>query len=69
MAVSEPEGKTWKLRDVMDNAPNYGNTDGTVGHELTHAFDDEGIKLLAVFLPPPARHRGRHSPKRIVDPG
>ncbi len=26
----------------MDAAPNYGNTGGTVGHELTHGFDDEG---------------------------
>ncbi|MEO6804561.1 MAG: M13 family metallopeptidase [Edaphobacter sp.] len=26
----------------LDDAPNYGNTAATIGHELTHAFDDEG---------------------------
>jgi putative endopeptidase len=26
----------------MDDAPNYGNTAATIGHELTHAFDDQG---------------------------
>ena len=31
----------------LDAAPSYGNTGGTIGHELTHGFDDEGRQYTA----------------------
>ena len=42
-----------------DAAPNYGDTGATMGHELTHAFDDEGSQFDATGQPPQLVDRRR----------
>jgi putative endopeptidase len=46
--INFPAGVLQPLYDPkLDDAPNYGNTGSTIGHELTHAFDDEGRQFDA----------------------
>jgi len=56
----------------MDAAPNYGNTGATIGHELTHGFDDEGRQfdskgnLRDWWTPEDAKHFEEHA-QCVVD--
>ena len=57
----------------MDDAPNYGNTGSTIGHELTHGFDDEGRQFDAQGQPARlvdegrCRRSSRSAPQCVVD--
>jgi endothelin-converting enzyme/putative endopeptidase len=65
----------------MDDAPNYGNTGATIGHELTHGFDDQGRQFDAkgnlhdwwtkqdadVFVERAACVSGQYSQYTVVD--
>ena len=68
------------LRPEWTTPPNFGDTGGTIGHELTHAFDDEGRQFDATGnlgfggrpRTPSASTSGSHAwsistPLRVVD--
>ena len=56
----------------MDDAPNYGDTGGTIGHELTHGFDDEGRQFDAAgnlrdWWQPPDAKEFEHRAQCVAD--